>query len=282
MGTEGQTPLITDTLEVHGYTSLGPNFAKSYFPFKENNWAIISGRGIAFNHGNNVERMRIDGKGNIGIGTKVPGALLDVKGSGDPLVVINHTGRSGNPAIWFKQNGKEKAYIWVNQGTGDLNFGIQDINPIISLQNEEIGTPNPRAKLVVFGTDSRTEELEITGGGDRAEPFDIAGSEAIKPGMVMAIDPEHPGQLRIADKAYDRTVARTVSGAKGINPGLTMRQEGSAVDGSLPVALSGRVYCWADAFFGQIQPGDLLTTSDTPGHAMKGNKSRQSPGRDFR
>ena len=35
------------------------------------------------------------------------------------------------------------------------------------------------------------------------------------------------------------------------------------------MALSGRVYVQADAAFGAIQPGDLLTTSDTPGHAMK-------------
>jgi hypothetical protein len=34
------------------------------------------------------------------------------------------------------------------------------------------------------------------------------------------------------------------------------------------VALSGRVYCWANAAYGPIQPGDLLTTSDTPGHVM--------------
>jgi len=35
------------------------------------------------------------------------------------------------------------------------------------------------------------------------------------------------------------------------------------------VALSGRVYCWVDASHGAIEPGDLLTTSATPGHAMK-------------
>jgi len=35
------------------------------------------------------------------------------------------------------------------------------------------------------------------------------------------------------------------------------------------VALSGRVYVHADAAYGEIKPGDLLTTSDTPGHAMK-------------
>lgn len=35
------------------------------------------------------------------------------------------------------------------------------------------------------------------------------------------------------------------------------------------MALTGRVYVWADAANGAIEPGDLLTTSNTPGHAMK-------------
>ena len=48
-----------------------------------------------------------------------------------------------------------------------------------------------------------------------------------------------------------------------------MGQKDSKADGSHPVALTGRVYCWADASNGSIQPGDLLTTSDIPGHAMK-------------
>ena len=39
-----------------------------------------------------------------------------------------------------------------------------------------------------------------------------------------------------------------------------MRHDGSVVDGSLLVALAGRVYCWADASNGPIEPGDMLTT----------------------
>ena len=35
------------------------------------------------------------------------------------------------------------------------------------------------------------------------------------------------------------------------------------------VALAGRVYCKVDATEGGIEPGDLLTTSATPGYAMK-------------
>lgn len=35
------------------------------------------------------------------------------------------------------------------------------------------------------------------------------------------------------------------------------------------MALTGRVYVKADATHGPIKPGDLLTTSDLPGHAMR-------------
>jgi hypothetical protein len=119
----------------------------------------------------------------------------------------------------------------------------------------------------VLGT-TTTGVLEITGGGDVAEPFAVSDPVKPEPGMVMTIDREHPGELCLSAQAYDRTVAGIISGANGINPGLTLRQKDTVADGTHPVALSGRVYCWCDATYGDIQPGDLLTTSDTPGHAM--------------
>lgn len=73
----------------------------------------------------------------------------------------------------------------------------------------------------------------------------------------------------VSNQAYDRRVAGIISGAGGINPGMLMGQPGSIAYGDHPVALTGRVYCWADASNGPITPGDLLTASDTPGHAMK-------------
>jgi hypothetical protein len=50
---------------------------------------------------------------------------------------------------------------------------------------------------------------------------------------------------------------------------MVMSQTGSIADGELPVTLTGRVYCWADAVSNPIEPGDLLTTSVTPGHVKK-------------
>jgi len=115
-----------------------------------------------------------------------------------------------------------------------------------------------------------TQVLQITGGSDLSEQFDIkAGNRILEPGTLVCIDPNHPGQLITSTKAYDRTVAGVMSGAGGVKPGMLMGQQGTAADGKHPVALTGRVYCAADSSNGAIHPGDLLTTSDKPGHAMK-------------
>jgi hypothetical protein len=129
-----------------------------------------------------------------------------------------------------------------------------------------IGTTTPQATLDVNGT-TRTKVLSITGGADVAEPFAVSG-ENVPKGSVVVIDDEQPGQLKLSDRAYDKRVAGIVSGAGGVNPGLTLSQH-ELVEGGQNVALSGRVYVLADATNGPIQPGDLLTTSSVPGHAMK-------------
>ena len=47
---------------------------------------------------------------------------------------------------------------------------------------------------------------------------------------------------------------------------LATRKDGS---NDFPLALTGRVYCYADATEIAIETGDLLTTSAIPGYAMK-------------
>lgn len=125
----------------------------------------------------------------------------------------------------------------------------------------------------------RTQVLEITGGSDLAEHFDInAGGLEPEPGMLVSIDPHNPGELVLSTKAYDRTAAGVISGAGGVNPGLMMGQKGSIADGEHPVALTGRVYCHVDASFGAIGPGDLITTSPVPGHGMKVSDHERAQG----
>jgi hypothetical protein len=109
--------------------------------------------------------------------------------------------------------------------------------------------------------------IEIRGGCDVAEPFRMSQSQIPK-GAVVVIDESHPGELKLSERPYDTRVAGIVSGAKGIHPGIALHQEG-VLEGGENVALSGRVYVLADASSNAIHPGDLLTTSSRPGHAMK-------------
>jgi hypothetical protein len=123
--------------------------------------------------------------------------------------------------------------------------------------------------------------VTVLGGSDVAEPYNVAAAGEVKaiPGYVVAIDPDKVGQMRVAARAYDKTVAGIVSGANGINPGITLRQKGTIADGELPVASIGRVWCWCDADAnGAIEAGDMLTTSNTPGHAMKVNDHNKANG----
>jgi len=132
----------------------------------------------------------------------------------------------------------------------------------VRVQGNVIGEFN----LDVLGT-TTTQILTITGGSDVAEPFPMAGGEIPK-GSVVVIDDQNAGQLKISERAYDTGVAGIVSGANGIKPGISLSQQG-VLEGGQNVALSGRVYVLADASNGPIKPGDLLTTSSTPGHGMK-------------
>ena len=78
--------------------------------------------------------------------------------------------------------------------------------------------------------------ITITGGADLAEPFEMPAE--IPKGAVVIIDDEHPGRLKLSERAYDTRVAGVVSGANGVNPGLTLQQEDKLADGQ-QVALSG-------------------------------------------
>ncbi len=205
--------------------------------------------------------------GNIGVGTLNPTVPLFVKKSSMGLDLK----KPANYGFAVSEQGSYVTGVHIGDFGYDKSGVIQTWNQRLSLNplgnNVGIGTMRPATTLDVAGT-TRTHIVEITGGSDLAEPFEVPGAD-VQPGMVVSIDPELPGQLRVSNTAYDHTVAGIISGANGLKPGLTMKQEGSIGDGSHPVALTGRVYCWADASQGAIQAGDLLTTSSLPGHAMK-------------
>jgi hypothetical protein len=125
-----------------------------------------------------------------------------------------------------------------------------------------------------------TGNLEVAGdiilaNADCAEDFDVADPTLIEPGTVMVLGEE--GKLKQSQTAYDKKVAGVISGAGTYKPGLILdKQEFSK--NRMPIALMGKVYCKVDASYGAIEVGDLLTTSTTPGHAMKADNSLKAFG----
>ncbi|WP_051317057.1 hypothetical protein [Ectobacillus panaciterrae] len=101
---------------------------------------------------------------------------------------------------------------------------------------------------------------------DCAEDFDIFEADTIEPGTVMSFHED--GSLQQSQYAYDKRVVGVVSGAGNYKPGIILDKQQERMNRK-PVALMGKVYCKVDADYAPVEIGDLLTTSATPGHAMK-------------
>jgi hypothetical protein len=215
--------------------------------------------------------MVIKDTGKVGIGTAFPNHQLSLgrgpnwtsNGWGGAMELDNGT------AIAWKSNTAGNRF-----GMGHTNGGLYFFRTA-----SDPGTAGFPANYDMWISDAgvvSVRVLEITGGADFAENFDVSvapeSSEAmtkVEAGLVVSIDPTNPGKLQLSTQAYDSQVAGIISGAGGVKPGMVMSQQGTLAEGKYPVALSGRVYCWVDASSGAVKPGDLLTTSATPGHAMK-------------
>lgn len=204
--------------------------------------------------------------GFVGIGHSNPASELDVRGLFRLRSTNNHT------------------YGMRVVTNGDLEF-VRDGGIVIMRMHDEqglirIGTPENAANLRIEGR-GIMRELQILGGADISEFFKVspkAAAPEAMPGMLVSIDPENPGELRVTTSAYDHKVAGIISGANGITTGLTLSQEGTIAHGDYPVALSGRVYVYADANQTPIEAGDLLTSSEVPGHVMKATERDKAHG----
>jgi hypothetical protein len=250
--------------------------------------AVGDGFSLDAADGDPTDALIVDTDGNIGIGTITPMERLDVFGAikankfvdqQNSNFYLNPGGESTLQDVIFGSItlGGETHTSWPPSQDNDW---IIDGNNIYAAAtgNVGIGTTDAGqtdAKLTVKTSDDQhllfkgynnqdQVIVEIGEGLDYAETFPVSASD-ITPGTVMVIDPDAVGNLKVSTQPYDRKVAGIVSGAQDLSYG--MRLGATNIDG-LPVALAGRVYCNVDTSYGDIHPGDLLTTSPTPGHAM--------------
>ena len=217
--------------------------------------------------------VKVDGRfGDIAAGDRlapgpIPGVARRSDGSG-PTIGIALESFSG-------ERGFVEVFITRGQGTASSGPGAAG--------TMKVTTPGPQ--------ESVEPRREPTGAHavDLAEVFPI--SEAALPGDVLAADPGSPGRFRPARFAYDATVIGVVVLKPGVapRPEASLTDDGGADDADAPaglsagfdpsavpgaaVALCGSVMVNVDAGYGSIRAGDLLATSETPGHARRSDEA---------
>ena len=123
-------------------------------------------------------------------------------------------------------------------------------------------------------TDDATATIHLDGdsgqilfqNGDAAESFEVADPPSASPGTLMVVDDD--SRLIVSSTPYDSRVIGVVAGAGSHRAGIVLDHR-PGVPGFVPISILGKAACMVDASYGEIRAGDLLTSSETPGHAMR-------------
>jgi hypothetical protein len=227
------------------------------------------------NHGRAVVGA-VDGGGGTGVwgeATNGAGVVGKDNGGGDGVTGEGRRGVVGRSTTY------QGVYGWSRDNAGVVGesaafhavFGISG-----GLNNAGVfgGNTGGGWAGIFDGRVSVTGNLYVGGdvrplGADVAEEFEVEDGADVRPGCVVRLGDS--GGLRPVERPYDTSVLGIVSGAAGYRPGLVLD---TGQGHRLPIALVGKVMCWVDADLAAVGRGDLLTTSPTPGHAMRARASR--------
>ena len=192
-----------------------------------------------------------------------PGVRLD----GDTADIVSG-GEGLDGDIWLR-SGTNQIRVHLGSHGADFWLGGQGVGGDIILFPSTADSISDPSQATIH-LDGQAGDIKILN-ADFAEDFDVDESDlkaGVEPGTVMILS--EGGRLRVSSCAYDQRVAGVVSGARGFKPGIVLDRSPAAMsDSRVPLALGGKVYCRADASYSSIKIGDMLTTSDTPGYAMR-------------
>jgi hypothetical protein len=201
---------------------------------------------------------------------------VGVYGAGPEAGLRGHS-QSGSGCLVTSETGQGLTVF----STSDVGLFAQGGSFAAVLQGAVVVNPSPSAvanhdingSLVINEGNLFVNKGDLfLGNADCAEEFDLDGVSTVAPGSVMVLAEGTPEAVRECTMPYDRRVVGIVSGAGRYRPAITLDRR-SGAGRRVPLALVGKVYCRVDASFGEIEIGDLLTTSSSVGCAMKATES---------
>ena len=207
------------------------------------------GIGVLGNHPTNEG----GGSGVVGLTNSVTGFSTGVSGASN--------GNTGPGVGVFGQafSAQGVAGLFINRPGGDILHGAVSQNPDIT----------------VFRVDGTGRVFADGGfqpsGADFAESMEVQGNRnKYVAGDLLVIDAAANRRLTLAQEPYSTLVAGVYSTKPGMLGSAHRIDEYARAVDEVPLAVVGIVPCNVSAENGPIQPGDLLVSSSTPGHAMKG------------
>lgn len=180
--------------------------------------------------------------------THVGGGAMAAYITVDSNFATAHVRNDGDGEVLYLQNGGTDA-----AGTGGGDF-------IKAMNNPE---SDAQFRVLTSG-EVRSDVGFNTPAADFAEMLDA--EPGLEPGDVLAIGAD--GRLTRSARPHQESLAGVYSTQPGFVGGKPVD---GAQDGHVPLAVVGIVPVKASAENGGISPGDLLTSSATPGHAMRAN-----------
>jgi hypothetical protein len=221
--------------------------------------------------------------GAVFTGTNSSTAILEVNNLGTTPGILSYGGSHGIAGygnIGAYGSGSTYGVFGTSTNTGvygtGSSYGVYGVSPVGGIgiyarsssgnPIEAYSSPSDREFYVSNGGNVYADGTFNSGGADFSEM--LPAVEGLEPGDVLIVGSD--GKLIRSTQAYQPTVVGVYSTQPGFLGGAN---EDVDLTGKIPLAVIGVVPVKVSAENGPIRPGDLLTASSIPGHAMKAGPS---------
>ena len=225
---------------------------------------------------------------NAGVYGEVSGTLakgIGVHGKATAAVGVRGQSETGT-GVWGSATSGYATYGRSTQagGIGGYFLGTGGAVPLVAFNQQSTtdiaifmsGGAVNRARIDATGKGFFNGGTQ-TGGADVAEAFAVEGlRNSYEPGDVLVISKSTDRTVEKSSKAYSTLVVGVYATKPGVL--LTERMENESLSDLVPMGVVGVIPVKVTLEGGAIERGDLLVTSSTTGHAMKGDPQKITPG----